>query len=330
MKKYGIFCVAILLKINAFAQDFVFSQMQPNAALLNPAWQANRSQPYQLSAQYRNQWSPVLGTAAYKTIAASADAMFQLRRGNYWGGGIQFYQDQAGKMDFTQTQATISGFYSKFMMTSYGGKSQLRHYLTLGATFGFRQYRVDESKLHWVEQFEPSGVFNAGWAAPIYLENNRKMVEEVHVGLLWHANNAEKEGFEVGLSLSHLTKPNLSMVAGGNVPLNRRFAIHGSAYHNLDKIQMKYHFAILQQGETRQTVLGLQISTPFKKPSLKLGSGLAFRKSQGVIGDAVIATLNLDFQDYTILMSYDWNIAWSEIKRWNHAIEMGFVYKIRN
>jgi type IX secretion system PorP/SprF family membrane protein len=335
MKKNLLLFITILLKINVFAQDIVFSQMQPNPALLNPAWQANRSRvyPYQVSAQYRNQWSPILGAAAYRSFAATVDANWKHKSYNYWGGGIQFCQDQAGKTDFTQTQTTISGLYSKFMATSFGGKSLLHHYLTLGAAVGFRQYRVDESQLKWVEQFEQNGVFNGNLPAPVFLENNSKKVEEVNIGLLWHANNAEKEGFDCGFSLFHLTKPNLSLVKDGNMPLNRRIAIHGSAYHDIQaySLRLKYYVAWLKQGAVQQTLIGMQVGIPLKKQLEQWSGGLAFRKSQGVFGDAVIASLNLDFQDYTLVMNYDWNISsLNQANRFNNAIEFAFVYKIKN
>jgi type IX secretion system PorP/SprF family membrane protein len=307
--------------------------LQPNAALINPAWQANRSHtyPHHLSAQYRNQWAPILGSGAYRSFAAAADANWKHGRNNYWGGGIQFCQDQAGKADFNQTQASISGLYSKLMLHQ-GGKKGLFHYLTLGAGVGIRQYRVDESKLHWVEQFGQTGLFNPNVPAPLILDPYRKVIEETTVGLLWHANNAQNEGFEGGLSIFHLTKPNLSWVAGGNMPLNRRFTVHGSAYHEIrgGALRLKYHFAWLKQGAAQQIVVGSQIGMPLQKQTAVLNTGLAFRKSQGVIGDALIATLNLDFQAYTIAINYDWNLSsLNVVNPFNNAIECAVVYKIK-
>ncbi len=315
------------------AQDLVFSQMQVNSAFLNPAWQANRSRthPYHLSAQYRNQWSPILGSGAYRSFAAAADANWKHGHHNYWGGGIQFSQDQAGKADFNQIQATISGLYSKFMLNS-GGKKGLFHYLTLGASAGIRQYRVDESKLHWVEQFGQNGFFNPNLPAPLVWDTRSKMVEDAHLGLLWHANNVQKEGFECGLSIFHLTKPNLSWVAGGYMPLNRRIAVHSSAYHEIrdGAFRLKYHFAWLKQGAAQQMVVGAQMGVPLQKQTSFLNSGLAFRKSKFVIGDAVIAMLSLDFQDYTIVINYDWNISsLNTIHLFNNTMECALVYKIK-
>ncbi|MEO0043568.1 MAG: hypothetical protein RL329_3016 [Bacteroidota bacterium] len=331
MKKILIFLLLITNYLHG--QDVVFSQMQPNAALINPAWQANRSHtyPHHVSAQYRNQWSPILGSGAYRSFAAAADANWKHGRNNYWGGGIQFCQDQAGKADFNQMQASISGLYSK-MMVNQGGKKGLFHYLSLGMGVGIRQYRVDESKLHWVEQFGQTGLFNPNLPAPLVLDNPNKIVEEVHFGLLWHANNAQNEGFEGGLSLFHLTKPNLSLVSGGNMPLNRRMTVHGSAYHEIrgGALRLKYYFSWLKQGAAQQMVIGSQIGLPLQTQTSFLNTGLAFRKSEGVIGDALIATLNLDFQAYTIAINYDWNLSsLNKINLFNNAIEGSFVYKIK-
>jgi type IX secretion system PorP/SprF family membrane protein len=331
MKKDGLFCLALLWKMSLFAQDIHFSQWTPNPTLLNPAWTGNPEHTHQVATQYRNQWSPVLQSAAYRTFAASADGLWKFRNRHFWGLGVHLHQDQAGTADFTQTQGGISGLFRKYMGKTDAGRSQLYHYLTLGAGIGFRQYHVDESKLHWVKQFGTNGVFQPDLAAPIYLENNTKKVEEVNVGLLWHAKNQHQLGFEFGFSIFHLTTPNLSLVAGGKMPLARRYALHGSVQHPLKKetLQMKYYFTWLQQGATQQTVLGAQIFTRFEKQDMKLGTGLAFRQSNSWTGDALIGTLSLDFQTFIIGLNYDWNPIWSEQHRFNHAIEMSFLYKIK-
>lgn len=335
MKKNSLLFMAILLKINVFAQDIVFSQMQPNSALLNPAWVINRSHPVQAAAQYRNQWSPILQGAAYRTIAVSADALVQHRK-NWWGVGTQWYQDQSGSAHFTQTQGSIYGLYSKLMgnSASYKGKERWKHYLTLGASVGFQQHRVDESKLRWVEQYEDKGVFNPSVLAPIFLEGNGKTAMDVHVGLLWHANNALHDGFELGLSLFHLNTPNLSLVENGNAVLSRRLAIHGSKYHPIGNgtFRMKYHFAHLSQGTARQTVLGAQIATAFPSKNLVFGWGNAVRISRSpnfVLTDALISTINIDYQDYTFVLNYDWNLSALSQNRLNNAIELALIYKIK-
>jgi hypothetical protein len=158
---------------------------------------------------------------------------------------------------------------------------------------------------------------------------------DTHVGLLWHANNALHDGFELGLSLFHLNTPNLSLVENGNAPLSRRLAVHGSKYHPIGKgsFRMKYHFMYLSQGSARQTVLGAQIAAVLQNQRLILGWGHALRMSRTpnfVLTDALISTLNLDYQDYRFALNYDWNLSALNQNRFNNAFEFAIIYKIKN
>jgi type IX secretion system PorP/SprF family membrane protein len=325
MKKYTLFLCWLAAQTTAFTQDSQFSDYTYSKLSLNPAWVATQTEPYEIASQYRNQWSPVLGAAAYNTVTSSAT--FWRKQGIYshsrWGGGAQFAYDRAGSAGLSQTQAHLAGFYSKYITDSDFLLRNLRHRLTLGSTFGFLQNRIDDAALRWVEQYE-NGSFNPSLNPPMYLENNRKRALDVNVGLLWHAYNPSKQGFEIGLGLFHLNKPNMSWTAQPNyVPL--RMTLLAQVTHDIwnHRAQINYYGHFLKQSVAYQVNGGAKIAFKLKMWRLSCGTGLRF--TSGLMPfESLLSHLSLSNEQFELALNHDFTLgSLRPANHFNNAIEIG-------
>ena len=311
MKRIIPSVIACLLVSSAFAQDPHFSQYSSTPLLVNPA---NTGFKNDLRAiiNYKNQWSSVADP--YTTSAFSFDMRTNKGGTNnsYLGLGAQVLHDKAGGNNMSQTQAAINvagiikiDAYNKF---------------STGIMGGLGQRSADYTELRWESQYA-NGAYNGQLNSNETFESNSFSYFDAGAGIAWSygkdqayisANNGVKA--TVGFSASHFGIPNASFKANTGEKLKTKFIGHasmelGKQNTNLTIMPSVYY---IQQGSLREILVGSSFRYLLQEGSHYTGSNKAASISLGVhyrVLDALITSLQVDFSNYSVGVSYDVNIS---------------------
>lgn len=285
----------------AKAQDPVFTQFTAVPLALNPAFAGTTYAP-RFAAAYRNEWPnhADVGTA-YETFAVSYDQFFEVFNSGF---GIMAMADNAGGGLLKSTWASAS----------YAYRASVNDQLSMkfGVQAGFRQMRLDWDRLVFLDQLDPingpldpSGNPNPTNELPP--DNLTRTHFDVSAGLL-----AYGEKFYAGVSLFHLTTPNEGFIQAGTgldegLPL--RLTLQAGTEITLipgnNRIRPTYiapNLLFVKQGDQGQINLGAILGHgPF-------AAGLWYRQAF-TNADAVIASLNFQYEVLRIGYSFDFTVA---------------------
>ncbi|MFW2476965.1 MAG: PorP/SprF family type IX secretion system membrane protein [Sediminibacterium sp.] len=322
MKKlYQISCMGLLLmlSLNASAQDPNFSQFFSSPLTLNPAFTGKFFGSYRIAGNYRNQWPSI--EKAYTTATASAD--FQIMKdkissNDTWGLGFMGYTDNSANGAVKFNYGAISTAYHK------GLDEDGFHQLGAGFQVTYANMLINTNMLKFQDQLTTSGftgvtseVFNSGVLKASYVD--------VNAGLLYNGSTNERNNFYFGISMYHLNRPKQSFT-GANYILPTRTTVHAGTYFPVGTTT-SLHLTGMQmfQGGTSSTMLGaaLQFNTnpdDIKATSLYVGTWMRFK-------DAIIPYVGLEFDDFRLGVSYDYNSSSLKTASMNRGgIELSLIY----
>tara|TARA_B100000809_G_scaffold86452_1_gene84849 strand:+ start:6907 stop:7950 length:1044 start_codon:yes stop_codon:yes gene_type:complete len=295
------------------AQDVHFSQFSQTPQLINPASTGVFDGSFRGIINYRKQWGSFGG--GYKTYGASFDGAITKKnsKGSFLGLGANFYKDVAGKSNFGNLQI---GFSPSAVLAI--AKNQT---ISLGIQAAYGQYSATISSLTWGNQFngegfdsqtnsnenfsiESSSYFDLGSGIYYEFKNNNSSflggeMSNVNVGIAGYHLNQPKQSF---FSDSKDVIPmKIVAQAAGNFDLaGSKLALVPSVFYatqkSLDEITIGMLLKV-KMGKTETTYSGL-----FKQGAIYFGAHYRFN-------DAIIPQLYLEFTDYMIGISYDYNIS---------------------
>lgn len=184
------------------AQDPQFSQWFAAAQYLNPALTGNTHQD-RIALNYRLQWPGV--QPGYETYMVAYDHRFSRTPA---GMGGMVLRDKAGTSGLTSTTVGLS--------YSYEARINYKRALRFGTRAGYTMRGVDRSGYLFADQVIRDN-------APVSIEPN--LVERVNYldlagGLMYYS-----EHFWAGVSMSHLNRPNMSLVIEGDARLQPRTSV---------------------------------------------------------------------------------------------------------
>ena len=282
-------------------QDFHFSNEMPLQQ--NPAM-VGFMDSYQsrVIVKHRNQWSALLGDAAFKTYAASFET--RVCSTNFWGIGGFVLKDQSGSPAFNTTQGLLSVSYHRNL-----GKQT---YLAAGLNTGFINYRVSDN-LAFSTQFDGDVGFNLTQSNFEDLSTFQSNLLDLGVGLLLYENDTDYKWF-LGLALQHINTSNAYTFKENNLqnPINLRMkkTIHWGLAKVFDSSDNELAFkgAFQWQVPHWEAVLGLYLQLQ----NLNVGFGTRLTKNQPravapPLIDAFILSFDYQFQQLNIGFSYDLN-----------------------
>lgn len=308
-RKIGFSALFLFAALVSQAQDPHFSQFYANPLYLNPALTGSNIGPrYMLN--YRNQWASLPG---FTTYAASYDQYFSKISG---GVGLQVLADQAGGNIFAQYK--VSGSYAHFL------KLNNTWSLRSGFRASYGQYQVNWS--NWI--------FNDQLDAKLGLVRNTNEPIMTGSGLV-NKNFADfGAGFMLfskkyygGAAFDHVTRPNVSVISGGNAELPFKLTIHGGANFKINKnsstrkpdTYIAPNIIYMRQGAFQQLNVGAYVlRAPFT-------GGIWYRQAGGN-GDAIILLGGIQTKNFRFGYSYD--ITTSRLRQavtGAHEISVGFM-----
>ena len=314
-----IFIWGMMISVMLTAQDPHFSQFFSSPLTLNPAFTGKFFGSYRVAGNYRNQW-PTLNNA-FTTTTASVDFQVLKNRiiaSDTWGIGVMGYSDNSANGAIKFNYASFSTAYHK------GLDEDGMHQIGAGFQVTYANTIVNTSLLTFEDQLTTAGftgvtseVFSSSTLNSNYIDLN--------AGLLYNGSTNDRNNFYFGLSMYHINRPNQKFV-GAAYFLTPRTNFHAGGYFPIGETTTM-HISALQmfQGGFSETMVGgaIQLNTnpdDIKSTSLYLGTWMRFN-------DAIIPYIGIEFSDYRLGASYDYNTSLIRTATQNRGgIEISLIY----
>ncbi len=314
-----IFCWGMMIAVVLSAQDPHFSQFFSSPLTLNPAFTGKFFGAYRVSGNYRNQW-PTLNNA-FTTTTASVDFQVLKNRiiaADTWGVGVMGYADNSANGAIKFNYASFSTAYHK------GLDEDGMHQIGAGFQVTYANTIVNTSLLTFEDQLTTAGF--TGITSEVFSSStlNSNYID-VNAGLLYNGSTNDQNNFYFGLSMYHINRPNQKFV-GAEYFLNPRTNFHAGGYFPIGQTTT-IHLSGLQmfQGGFSETMVGgaIQFNSDLynlKSTSLYVGAWMRFN-------DAIIPYIGLEFGDYRLGASYDYNTSLIRTATQNRGgIEISLIY----
>ena len=283
--------------LSSFGQDIHFSQYNLTPLLVNPA-QAGAYKNIEVIANYKSQWTSI-DPDAYKTMMISADGrLLQEKWRTKWlSAGVMMFSDLAGPAKMQTMQGNL------FL----GYHMQLNAKNMVGASLegGYAQRSIDYNKLSWEESTDPKASSST----------NSFGYPDFGLGILYQYTKGQvysKENdmliIRAGFAISHLTTPSYSFFNGGE-NLYAKITGHVDALIGIKntKFALMPGFLYKGQGPASEIFPGSYFrymisESSGKGRSIMIGTHLRVK-------DAFIPSVQFEYDEYTIGMSYDLNVS---------------------
>lgn len=326
----------ILLVLTAFhlalanAQDVHFSQFGQTPQLINPAATGVFTGKFRGFLNYRTQWG-AFGNP-YTTYAASLD--FPISKVSskqaYFGMGASFYKDVAGAADFGNFLGALS--FSSVLPVGDN------HLVSLGLQGGFGQYSANLARLTWGSQFNGTE-FDTDLNSFESFNQQAPKYFDLGAGVMYEFRNSSVEflgsdvsSFNVGISGYHLNKPKQHFLSSTEDQIPMKFIAQFSGTFDIrgSKLALVPSLFYALQGPYRETTPGMLFKIRMGNSTKYTGffkEGAVYFGAHYRLKDAIIPELYLEFTDYMIGVSYDYNNSdLSSVTGGNGGLEISFRY----
>ena len=321
--KLPIFFTACLMVAiihpSAAQTDPHFTQNYTYPMYINPAMTGGSDGEYRVSAVYRSQWGSIGNP--YRTTGVS----FDTRTNKNIALGLNVMNQSAGDGGFNyfNTYASVAYTGVKF------GKDN-NHRIVFAMQAGIINRHVDQSKFKWGEQWNPITGYNSSNATTESFATTSATTLDIGAGALYYdASPDKKANIFGGLSFFHLNRPSDPIISSQSVALNTmplRYTVHGGVSINLsDAATVVPHFLYMQQGNARETMLGVYVQRNVNEETDIMFGGYYRHK------DAVAPFIGVDYKSFLIGLSYDVNTSkLGAMTRNVNSFELSFSYVKRN
>ena len=304
MKKICLTILILSLYIPAvYAQDPHFSQFFEAPLLRNPSFAGLFSGDIRVQGVYRNQWGSV--TTPYQTGSFNIEYKQPVGKGNdFLTTGLQILYDKAGVTNFTTTNVYPAINFHKSL------SDEKNKYLSLGFMGGIVQRKIDRSKMTTNNQYDGNG-YNPGLSdGEVFSKTNYSYLDG-SFGMSYNSsiNGSENDNYFFGIAYHHFNRPINSFYKNPPVELNPKWVVSGgvrftSSETSFITIQADYS----KQGEYNEAIAGatysVKIGDDYEKPKYIIHAGGYLR-----FKDAFIPVIKIDYNPFSISMSYDANIS---------------------
>jgi type IX secretion system PorP/SprF family membrane protein len=291
------FLLAFNFCSQALTQDIHFSQFFEAPLLRNPSLAGIYSGDIRVQGVYRDQWNSI--TNAYRTGSLNAEYKKHIGQSDdFITIGLQTLYDKAGTVGLATTQFLPALNYHKSLSTDHNT------YLSLGFMGGVVQRRIDLSKATTNTGFDGGGL---GENIPnpnyIYLDGSAGMSFNTNL------NENPADNMFIGLAYHHFNKPKNSFFRNPAIQLDPKWVASAGVKFGVTD----YSYITIQadhsiQGNFKETIggamYGLKLGDDIENPYYTIHGGLFMR-----LNDALIPVIKLDYNPFSIAVSYDVNIS---------------------
>jgi type IX secretion system PorP/SprF family membrane protein len=303
----------ILFSANLKAQDLHFSQFYMSPLTLNPALTGVFNGNYRLTGNYRNQWQSILPTTPFRTFAGSVELSGKSGRYNRIGLGFHFYSDQAGSLSLSKTQFTGSLGYLIALSRNRD------YYIAAGLQASVNQASVNYLAVTTGSQWD--GVrYNPNNITGETFGGRNVSYADAAAGIMWYHYRSARSYQYVGGSIFHVNRPNISFVDNSLDRLYTKYVLHAGAGI---KVKPKFDFTpyllTMFQGPAFEVTTGTFFKFILDEVKTSAYGGTSFYvgpfyrivgdDTKGISGDAIILASKVDFDQFTLGLSYDINLS---------------------
>ncbi len=295
------------------AQDPHYVQFYAAPLHYNPALTGVHEGHFRFTTNYREQWGVVLVDRPYRTFSIGFDNKERIGKGDYLAYGFSMMRDEAGDARLQRVNGLLSLNYMKQLSGNRYRRSD--QYLAAGFQVGFGQQSVNYSNLWFSPQFNPDELL-VDYTLPNgeSLNQRSKAYLDFNAGILYYALFGDRRSIYVGGSLSHLNRPDISLV--GPLPDNLPMRWQGQfgAEFPLGKSASLLPAAIaMGQGASFTTIFGANLRyTNRDWREVAIRAGLWGQLSNYLKSDltfpSLVATAILEIERMQIGISYDINM----------------------
>ena len=310
------------------AQDFSFSQFYEQPLLRNPALAGIFTGDLRVSMAYRDQWGSV--TVPFRTTALSIEHKIPVGSGNdILTIGSQMSLDGAGDLRLKRTMIQPAINFHKSL------SDDKDTYLSFAFMGGPVSSQFDATQLKMGDQYQ-GGSVNGPTAQPI--RSTGYSYWDLTAGVSFSSTLGDKTNFYVGAALAHVTNPVIKSVTGSSVNdvlaprLSLNAGINAPSGDNGHFIAFADYF---KQGEHRQLLGGIMYGMNLRQYDYGSTPDILYIGSFMRWDDALIPTIKMEFEHFSVGVSYDINISKLKVvSNWRGGLELTATYrdflKIRN
>jgi type IX secretion system PorP/SprF family membrane protein len=286
--------------VTLHGQDIHFSLFNTCPLYLNPANTGNFNGDWRLSGIYRNQWSAL--AHPFSTAAAGFDKQV------YWlnqhlSFGLAFINDESGSLSLSLNE----------LYGSLGYARSIRHHeIRIGLQIGYVLRSLNYSNLTLPNQWDQgSGVFNGSLSSGEVNLGERKSYPDCNIGLLWKKKIKILEP-EIGLSFSHLNRPNESLF-NDTERLPVRSTLHAALKtHIREQLYVQPTLLYMNQKGATETIVGLVTGfNVFGQNSgvKELNAGISLRNGFFNQSDAIALSVGATIRRFDFAICYDYSVS---------------------
>ncbi len=300
--RYILLLVACLsFLVPSFSQDIHYSQFASNPVYLNPANAGAIDGVFRVGINQKTQWLSV--TKPYVSFSGSFDMPVYKSNGkrHLLGLGAQLNTDQAGDSKFRTLQGTLTAAYTKALDRKNKNK------LSIGLYVGFMQRSLNYSALTFDEQFQ-GGIYSPDNPITEIFGRDRFTFFDCGAGLAWTLTPNKKNSYGAGVSISHLTEPNITLY-------DTRSSLHRKVTgYFISRISVIDNFCISPvvsasfQNQYREILFGSLFEYEYYRNPYSnrfaAGGGLYYRWK-----DALIICGTVQWENIRLGLSYDLNFS---------------------
>lgn len=329
--KNNIFLVGFVILFKfSLAQDVHFSQFVQTPQLINPGATGSFLGSFRGILNYKTQWGAM--GSPYKTYAASID--MPIAKGNgkkgYLGLGASFYKDVAGDANFGNFLGGIS-VAGILPISEY-------HNFSVGIHLGLGQYSAQISNLTWGNQFDGEK-FDTKINSNESTGLNSNLYPDLGAGFYYEYKNSTRfflgsdlKSFNLGIAAYHINQPKQNFLGVSDDALKMKFIGQFSGTFDIanSKVALVPSLFYAKQSKYQEVTAGVLLKIKFGEETKYTGF---FKQSAFYFGahyrisDAIIPQVYLEFTDYMIGISYDYNNSnLSDVTHGNGGFEISLKY----
>ncbi|MCW3114017.1 MAG: type secretion system rane protein PorP/SprF [Segetibacter sp.] len=324
LRKFYIYAIVLALLISASsrAQDIHFSQFFETPLLRNPSLAGIFNGDIRVQGVYRNQWGSV--TIPYKTGSFNVEYKKPIGQGDdFITTGLQLVYDKAGTTNFTTTNILPAVNYHK----SLG--SNKSSYLSLGFMGGLVQRRIDRTKMTTNSQFDGNG-YNPALADGESFVNDNFSYLDGSVGMTFSSAlspDRPDDNYFIGVGFHHFNRPKNSFYKRPEIELSPKWVYStGVRFGVSETSYLTIQADHTTQGPSKETIIGamysIKIGEDYQRPDYTLHFGSFLR-----LEDAFIPVVKLDYNPFSVALSYDVNVSQLKTASQGHGgMELSVTY----
>jgi type IX secretion system PorP/SprF family membrane protein len=312
-----IFCLCIATYVNG--NDPYFAQFFNSPLNLNPAYTGTSNRSFRFNLNYRNY---MYGLTSFETYSFTFDmpAFESKSSGDFAGLGLMVNNDVSG--------ASVNRLSTLFSMAYHKAMNRKKtQYFTFGFQAGFIQNDANFATLSTQSQWVPGVGYDPSLGNGESFAADRIVVPDLNAGLMYYMFMKKNSMVYFGLSVSHLTEPNITVFEGPDSKLSRKYIANVGSYLEINKkLAVIPALLFTRQSNLNTYSIGANFEYDISRPKqeIVLTFGPWLRNLDAAVLYGGIMWKKLHFG-----VSYDFTISQLSSVKGHGGIEFSLKYNIR-